>query len=283
MGTSERAELMHRQIPLPTKVRLHIVERHGSGVPVLCLHGIWGSWRNWLPLLDPDPCAFPGRPLVMLDLRGHGASDKPATGYALRDYAADTIALIEALGAPRVVLAGHSLGALAAIAAARNVPERIAALLLEDPPLPLPNDPFHLDPFWRSFAEVLFGLAAIKHRPLEEVVAQIREWLPDLPLDKAHEYGASVIDTADGVFAAITGGTFGGNDLLAPGPSVSIPTLLFQGAIPEQRGLQDSGVAALRAIFPNLTLVTIPDTGHSILEAAPAAYRQAVAAFFGDA
>jgi pimeloyl-ACP methyl ester carboxylesterase len=218
----------------------------------------------------------------MADLRGHGASDKPETGYRLADYATDAIALLEALGAPQAILAGHSLGALTAIAAARRVPDRIAALLLEDPPLPLPNDPSQLDPFWQSFAEVLFGLAAIKHRPQEEVVAQIREWLPDLPLDKVQEYATSVIETADGVFAAITGGTFGGDDLLNPGPPLSIPTLLFQGAIPEQRGLQDTGVAALRAIFPALTVVTIPETGHSILEAAPVAYRQAVAAFFGD-
>jgi len=282
MGTSEPIPLIHRRIPLSTGVQLHGVERRGRGTPIVCLHGIWGSWRNWLPLLDPDPCVLPGRPLFMVDLRGHGASDKPASGYALRDYVADIIALVETLGAPRAVLAGHSLGALIALAVARSVPERIAALVLEDPPLPLPNDPRHLDPFWQSFAEALFGLAAIKHRPLDEVVAQIREWLPDLPLDKAQEYATSVIETADGVFAAITGGTFGGDDLLAPGPALPIPTLLFQGALPEQRGLQDAGVAALRAIFPKLTLVIIPDTGHSILEAAPAAYRQAVAAFFGD-
>ncbi len=281
MGPSEPAGLVHRLVPLSTGIRVHVAERPGTGTPVVCLHGIWGSWRGWLPLLEPDPCAFAGHPIVMADLRGHGASDKPETGYRLADYAADAIALIDALGASQAILAGHSLGALTAIAAARRLPDRIAALLLEDPPLPLPNDPSQLDPFWQSFAEALFGLAAIKHRPLEEVVAQIREWLPDLPLDRAHEYATSVIETADGVFAAITGGTFGGDELLDPGPPLSIPTLVFHGAIPEQRGLQDAGVAALRALFPALTLEIIPGTGHSILEAAPVAYRQAIAAFFG--
>jgi pimeloyl-ACP methyl ester carboxylesterase len=281
MLSLEPAGLIHRQIPLATGVALHVAERPGEGTPVVCLHGMWSWWRTWLPLLSPGPGSFAGRPLLMVDLRGHGASAKPANGYALKDYTADAVALVETLGVERVTLAGHSLGALTSLAAARIVPDRIESLLLEEPPLPFPTDLAHLDAFWTDFAEALVGLFGLKHEPPEVVVAQLMEWIPDLRRESAEKHAASVIATADGVFAEVSGGTFGGEELTTPGPPLAIPTLLFQGTIPGLRGLLDEGVAQIRVIVPDLRVEAIPDTGHSVLAGAPAAYRAAVAAFFG--
>lgn len=281
MPADELTGLISRRVPVATGIALHVVERPGRGTPVICLHGIWGSWRRWRPLLAPGPGSFAGRPLLMVDLRGHGRSDKPETGYALRDYAADIVALLDALDAQRVTLIGHSLGALMSIVVVQTVPGRIETMVLEEPPLPLPTDLMNLGPFWASFAEALLGLFAIKHQPHSAVVAQLLEWAPDLTREQAEEYATSVIETADGVFAAITAGAFGGDELTAPSPPLPIPTLVFQGALPEQRGLQDEGVALLRARFPLLRLEVIPETGHSILDIAPEAYRAAIATFLG--
>ncbi|MGH9174646.1 MAG: alpha/beta fold hydrolase, partial [Vicinamibacterales bacterium] len=86
------AGLTQLLVPVATGVTLNVVERPGDGTPVICLHGVWDWWRYWRPLVPAGPGSFEGRPLLMLDLRGHGDSSKPETGYTVADYAADVVA-----------------------------------------------------------------------------------------------------------------------------------------------------------------------------------------------
>jgi pimeloyl-ACP methyl ester carboxylesterase len=70
------------------------------------------------------------------DLRGHGASRLPADPRPRRTWAQfrdDLLALMEALEAPPLVLAGHSMGAVAALMAAERAPERVTRMVLFDP------------------------------------------------------------------------------------------------------------------------------------------------------
>lgn len=70
------------------------------------------------------------------DLRGHGASALPAEPRGRRgwaDHRDDLIALLDALDGPPVVLAGHSMGATAALLAAAERPDRVSRLVLLDP------------------------------------------------------------------------------------------------------------------------------------------------------
>src|SRR3979411_1746084 len=88
--------------------------------PVLLLHGlgVGGSiWQAFARRLLPHLAA------VAPDLRGHGHSDAPPSGYSPTDYATDLIALIEAELEPRVPLVGHSLGALVGLKLAALRPE----------------------------------------------------------------------------------------------------------------------------------------------------------------
>jgi pimeloyl-ACP methyl ester carboxylesterase len=96
--------------------------------PVLLLHGLGVGGAVWQPFarrLAPHLAA------VAPDLRGHAQSDAPPDGYGLADYAADLAELAQP-GAPVV---GHSLGALVAVALAEAWPDRVAWLVLIDPPL----------------------------------------------------------------------------------------------------------------------------------------------------
>lgn len=77
--------------------------------------------------------------VIAPDLRGHGASEHPAT-YELPDMAEDIVALLRALGVEQTVLIGHSLGGAVAYHLAMNYPELVSVLVLEDPPAPLPSD-----------------------------------------------------------------------------------------------------------------------------------------------
>ena len=76
--------------------RLFAVEA-GSGRPVICLHGITANAYVWLPVMERLAADYR---VVAIDQRGHGRSDRLASGYAAGDFAADIVALIEALGAP---------------------------------------------------------------------------------------------------------------------------------------------------------------------------------------
>ncbi|HTZ93187.1 MAG TPA: alpha/beta hydrolase [Streptosporangiaceae bacterium] len=83
-------------------------EDHGSGSPVVLIHGYPLSGRAWdkqVPVLLDD-----GRRVITYDRRGAGQSGKPAGGYDYDTFAADLNALLETLDLRDVVLVGHSMG-----------------------------------------------------------------------------------------------------------------------------------------------------------------------------
>ena len=63
-----------------------------------------------------------------LDLRGHGDSDRPASGYTMRDLAADVIAFMDAKRVRRATVVGHSMGSFVAQQVTLAAPDRVARL-----------------------------------------------------------------------------------------------------------------------------------------------------------
>ncbi|WP_433893278.1 alpha/beta fold hydrolase [Streptomyces sp. CA-111067] len=105
----------------------------GSGSPVVLLHGFPQThlmWRHVAERLAAE------HTVICPDLRGYGASDKPAAGtadtYAKRTMAADTVSLAAALGHERFALVGHDRGALVAFRAGLDHPETVTHLGILD-------------------------------------------------------------------------------------------------------------------------------------------------------
>ncbi|GGZ19267.1 alpha/beta hydrolase [Streptomyces olivaceoviridis] len=101
----------------------------GSGSPVVLLHGFPQTHLMWRHVAE----RLAGEHTVICpDLRGYGASDKPAaTGpevYSKRTMAADVVALAAALGHERFALVGHDRGALVAFRAGLDHPETLTHL-----------------------------------------------------------------------------------------------------------------------------------------------------------
>jgi haloacetate dehalogenase len=101
----------------------------GAGSPVVLLHGFPQThlmWRHVAVDLAAD------HTVICPDLRGYGASDKPAARdadtYAKRTMATDVVTLARRLGHERFALAGHDRGALVAIRAGLDHPETITHL-----------------------------------------------------------------------------------------------------------------------------------------------------------
>jgi pimeloyl-ACP methyl ester carboxylesterase len=109
-----------------------------SGPAILLLPGPIDSWRSYQPVLDLLPS---GLRVVSVSQRGHGESDKPDSGYAVEDFAADVVPLLDALAIDRAMLTGHSGSCLVVRRVALDHPDRVAGLILEAAPTTLRDDP----------------------------------------------------------------------------------------------------------------------------------------------
>jgi pimeloyl-ACP methyl ester carboxylesterase len=102
-----------------------------NGQTVVLLHGKnFGGyyWKNTIRVL-----ADAGYRVVAPDQIGWGKSSKPDLRYSFSKLAANTARLLDALGVQQIVLLGHSTGGMLAVRFARTYPQRVRALVLEDP------------------------------------------------------------------------------------------------------------------------------------------------------
>jgi pimeloyl-ACP methyl ester carboxylesterase len=113
---------------------------------MLMLHGVTDSWRSFAPLLPYLPESIRA---FVLTQRGHGDSDRPASGYRTRDLAADVAAFTDALGLRRTVVVGHSMGSTNAKRFAIDYPERTHGLILVGSFASYRNNPTLVE-FWDS-------------------------------------------------------------------------------------------------------------------------------------
>lgn len=97
--------------------------------PVLLVHGFASdSRRNWMDTGWLRALAEHG--YVTVDLRGHGQSDKPSSGYSPENMARDLLAVLDAAGLSTVDLVTYSMGGVVAWELARLAPERVRRMVL---------------------------------------------------------------------------------------------------------------------------------------------------------
>ena len=118
----------YQRVPVAEGVALNVAVG-GTGSPVVLLHGFPQThlmWRHVAADLAGE------HTVICPDLRGYGASDKPAADtedtYSKRTMAADVVAVARALGHERFALAGHDRGALVAVRAGLDHPDAVTHL-----------------------------------------------------------------------------------------------------------------------------------------------------------
>lgn len=232
------------------------------GPPLLLVHGAGGTHLHWPEAIR----ALPGRRVLAVDLPGHGQAPQPGE-QTIAAYASALLGLLDALGIPRVVVAGHSMGGAIALTMALAAPDRVAGLFLVGTGARLRVAPALLeasaDP--ARAAEVAEGMAAACFGPAvgaEERAALARDTVA-LPRGVLHgDFTAcDAFDAMDGLAA------------------VRAPAFLVVGS--EDRLTPPKYAAFLRARLPGEGLLVVPAAGHMVACEAPAEVAGAASAFLG--
>jgi len=111
-------------------LRLHIRRWPGNKTPFLLVHGLASNSRTWE--LVADLLCAAGHPVVAVDQRGHGLSDKPDSGYTFDAVTEDLQRLLAALGWEKAYVAGQSWGGNVVLSFAARYPSLVAGLALVD-------------------------------------------------------------------------------------------------------------------------------------------------------
>ncbi|WP_147466093.1 alpha/beta fold hydrolase, partial [Pseudomonas syringae group genomosp. 3] len=102
-------------------------EEYGQGEPVLLLHGLGSSCQDWeyqIPVLASH------YRVIVMDMRGHGRSDKPHERYSIKAMSNDVEALIEHLRLGPVHLVGLSMGGMIGFQLAVDQPHLLKSLCI---------------------------------------------------------------------------------------------------------------------------------------------------------
>ena len=111
-----------QRLPQPAPARL--------GPPLVLIHGMIDTLAGWYFTLA-GPLTELGFDVIAYDLRGHGRSDRPTTGYSVGDAIDDLADLLSELGVDRPVrLVGNSLGGTIAFGFAERYPDRVDSLVV---------------------------------------------------------------------------------------------------------------------------------------------------------
>ncbi len=119
-----------RQTFTNNSMEISYLQWSDRGMPLLLLHGMADHALVWSSLGDYLSSNYQ---VIAPDLRGHGESGKPATGYHFQDYIGDLRALINHLGWTQAHILGHSWSAKIAAIWATQQPEVLKSLILVDP------------------------------------------------------------------------------------------------------------------------------------------------------
>lgn len=132
-----------RFVTLPDGLRLHYREA-GSGLPVVFIHGSGPGASGHSNFKQNYPqFATAGYRVIVPDLPGYGASDKPETTYSLDFFVSALRGLLDALDIQRCVLVGNSLGGAIALQMALDQPSRVQRLILMAPGGLMPKEAYY--------------------------------------------------------------------------------------------------------------------------------------------
>ena len=171
-------------------------ETHGSGRPMILLHGGLGSGEMFGPIL---PTLAKEHQVIAVDLQGHGRTADIDRPIDIRLMADDIAALIDQLGLEKPDVVGYSLGGGVALQTAAKYPDKIGKLVA----VSINTRPDALDPALRAQQGQVnaSAMAFMKNTPMYQLYRQVAPRPDDFPrlLDKIGESMKKDFDYTDDI------------------------------------------------------------------------------------
>jgi 3-oxoadipate enol-lactonase len=219
-----------------------------SQIPLIFLHGVMGTSEIWKPQVDHFKKQ---RRTIILDLRGHGQSDKPRKKYSITQFSDDLHSLMKTLDIEKAISIGHSLGGMTALRFAINYQDMVDKLILVDTTakssftfgrrLLLSLSKILMDVSYRSFLKTYISrYSDLENFNLEEAVER---------LSKTPKH------VTKSCFSAIA--RF---DVTSELANIRVPTLIIHG---EKSSTPVVLAGYMKAHIPNAELVIIEGAGHA--------------------
>ena len=256
---------------------LHLAHREfGEGPPLVVLHGLFGSARNWTSAARHLAESWT---VYALDLRNHG--DSPwAEEVDYRAMAGDVLNFLDQKGLERATLLGHSMGGKTAMTLALNHGERVEALVVVDI---APVEYTHtMGPYVEAMASL--DLAGLGRRA--EADAQMQTHVPD---PGVRAFLLQNLVSREGRFAwqlnlaalgagmsSLTGFPREAAERAYPGRTLFLGGGQSDYILPEHH-------PSIYRLFPNAEFEEIPDAGHWVHAEAPASFLAHVQDFLARA
>ena len=227
-------------------VRIHY-EVEGEGPPLVLQHGLTGSLEGWRENGYVDPLKGDYQ-LILVDARGHGASDKPHTpkAYLGTSMASDVVAVLDDLGIDRARFWGYSMGGRIGVFLATHFADRFHCFVLGG-----------ISPRFRpeERQEVALGIEAMKRGGLAAYVAFRERTAGPLP----PEQKACILANDMGALFAAQEAFVKTPSLWDKLPSIPVPCLLYTG----EDDARFAGAKEAAAVIPHSEFFSLPGLNHA--------------------
>jgi pimeloyl-ACP methyl ester carboxylesterase len=261
-------------------VNVHFVEA-GKGPPLLFLHGLGGSWKDWSANLPAFAATYR---VIALDFPGFGDSDKPERQYSIEWLTEVVEKFLQEEKIEEVNLVGHSMGGVVALNLAARPHSRVKKLIVTDAVgigdkaeflgYAMSRKIMGTDSRWESMEDFLENeframadsfFKAEKPKTAREFFQSVPKnpltGNPFLPMTPIVQMTASIIDFD-----------------IRPGlASIRQPTLILWGAKDPVASPQDASF--LQKEIRSSALVLFPDSGHSPMKEHPSLFNQELGKF----
>jgi pimeloyl-ACP methyl ester carboxylesterase len=256
-------------------VELHYEAWGDRGLPIVILHGLFGSSTNWRTVAKQLALGFR---VLAVDQRNHGHSPHSSElGYDT--LASDVLELVDRLAIAPAAVLGHSMGGKTAMRLALDHAEQVSHLIVVD------IAPTKQSEGLRPVLDAMLAVDPSEHASRNEVDRALGERIPDTRLRQflltnlERDHAGTLrwrlnLPGIDAGFSELAGAIDGDHPYLGP-------TLFIRGEYSDY--VRDADLAVIRRLFPAAELETIPGAGHWVHAEAPAALVRVVSDFLSRA
>jgi len=243
-------------------------EQKGQGSDLVLIHGLGGDLHLW----DADVPVFARHHRVLrFDVRGCGASDKPAGPYSLALFARDVEALLAACGVAQAHVLGISMGGVVAQRLALDFPARVRSLVLMSTSSEVGEKSVAM---WQWLADLIEreGFDARTADASRAFSPRFAAAHPDVVADLGRRNAANDPRAYAATARAVS--DYNWTDALR---CVTAPTLILQGL--EDQLTPPGGSVKMSRVLRRSRLLMIPEAGHNLSLEQPTLFHDTVLAF----